>query len=506
MHDASGNGNSARSSTPRLSLLSVRGDQIVDTAGAPVRLRGTCIGGWMNMEDFIAGYPGSEHGLRSTMADVLGEGKARFFFDRLLDYMFAEEDVVFLKSVGANVVRLPLNYRHFESDMAPFQYHEAGFRRLDQALEWCAKHGLYVIFDLHAVQGWQNSDWHSDNANRVSLFWDQQHFQDRFVALWEEFARRYRGNSTVAGYNVMNEPASNNPSGRFSDTYRPAWNKINAVYRRVVEAIRAIDPKHIVFLEGDYYSRLFREFEPPFAPSLVYSSHNYNTAGFGPGAYPEVGVGVGENGQNGWGRAYQERTFDAHEGTQYARSHGVPLWVGEFGAVYNGPSRERPDRLRAMADQLDVFEDFGAHWTTWTYKDVGVMGMVELDPQSEYIERIAPILEAKRQLASDFWMRWLPSTPAKDRVRDLARLIEQTIGDPDIDPAGNEKYLNQAALAGYAATLMQPAYAKHFSGLSETEIDRVLQSFAFANCQAHRELNEVLRIRMALPASPPTRA
>jgi endoglucanase len=49
-----------------------------------------------------------------------------------------------------------------------------------------------------------------------------------------------------------------------------------------------------------------------------------------------------------------------------------------------------------MADQLDVFEDFGAHWTTWTYKDVGVMGMVELDPQSEYIERIAPILEAKR--------------------------------------------------------------------------------------------------------------
>src|ERR1051326_4058330 len=33
MHDASGNGNSAMSATPRLSLLSVRGDQIIDTAG-----------------------------------------------------------------------------------------------------------------------------------------------------------------------------------------------------------------------------------------------------------------------------------------------------------------------------------------------------------------------------------------------------------------------------------------------------------------------------------------
>lgn len=36
---------------------------------------------------FIAGYPGSEHGLRATMAQVLGEGKAQFFFDRLLDYI-----------------------------------------------------------------------------------------------------------------------------------------------------------------------------------------------------------------------------------------------------------------------------------------------------------------------------------------------------------------------------------------------------------------------------------
>src|SRR3954454_16252685 len=66
-----------------LSMLSVRGNEIVDDTGAAVRLRGTCIGGWMNMEDFIAGYPGSEHGLRAAMSDVLGDSKAHFFFDRL---------------------------------------------------------------------------------------------------------------------------------------------------------------------------------------------------------------------------------------------------------------------------------------------------------------------------------------------------------------------------------------------------------------------------------------
>jgi endoglucanase len=472
-------------STP-LGSLSVRGSAIVDPSGTPVHLRGPCVGGWMNMEDFITGHPGAEHSLRATMADILGPSRATFLFERLLDHFFAEDDVAFLKSVGASVVRIALNYRHFESDAAPFEYIAAGFARLDQAVNWCTRHGVYVILDLHAVQGWQNTDWHCDNANRVSLFWDHRQFQDRFVALWVELARRYAGNTTIAGYNVMNEPASNSPRGRFNDNHRPRWDVVNGVYQRVVQEIRRVDPEHIIFLEGDYYSRLFGGLAAPFAANLVYSSHNYNTAGFGPGPYPS----------EAWNLDYQRRTFENQEGTQFAREFGVPLWVGEFGAVYNGPQIERTGRLRAMADQLDVFEAVGAHWTTWTYKDIGVMGMVELDPHCEYLALIAPILKAKRELASDFWMRWLPPTRATQLVDELALHAERTIGDPDIDSTANRKYLGQATLAGYIATLMQPAFAKHFQGLSETHIDEILQSFAFANCNPHVALVEVVRQRM----------
>jgi endoglucanase len=288
----------------------------------------------------------------------------------------------------------------------------------------------------------------------------------------------------------MNEPASNSPRGRFSDNHRPRWDVINGIYRRVVAEIRKVDPDHIIFLEGDYYSRLFSGLDAPFAANLVYSSHNYNTAGFGPGAYPS----------DNWNLDYQRRTFESHEGTQFARKHAVPLWVGEFGAVYNGPASEKPHRLRAMADQLDVFEAAGAHWTTWTYKDVGVMGMVELDPDSEYLARIAPILKAKRELASDFWMRWLPPTRATQLVDELALLAERTIGDPDIDSEANRKYLGQATLAGYVATLIQPAFARRFQGLSETELDGILQSVAFRNCKPHKELVGILRQRVAEPA------
>ena len=130
-------------------MLHVDDDQVVDGAGNPVRLRGVCVGGWMNMENFIDGYPGDEHTQRAVMATILGRERAQFFFDRLLDYFLAEEDIAFIKSWGANSVCLALNYRHFESDARPFECLEAGFRRLDQVVEWCTQHGLYAILDLH---------------------------------------------------------------------------------------------------------------------------------------------------------------------------------------------------------------------------------------------------------------------------------------------------------------------------------------------------------------------
>jgi endoglucanase len=470
--------------------LEVKNNQIVTASGNPLALRGTCVGGWMNMENFINGYPGDEGGTRWVMAQALGPAKAEFFFDRLLDYFLAEEDIRFMKDCGATVVRLPVNYRHFERDDAPFQYLEKGFARLDRALAWCAKHGLYVIIDLHAVQGWQNTDWHCDNPSRQTLFWTQKQFQDRFVAMWEEFARRYKGNPTIAGYNVMNEPVTNAPFGRFTNSYTPNWDIINQVYRRVVSAIRAIDPDHIIFLEGDYFSSRFAGFEPPFAENLVYSSHNYTASGFGPGSYPGTFDGVY------WDRQKQEEIFLNHEGTRFTQAHKVPLWVGEFGSAYNGPAQEQEDRLQALDDQLDIFGQHQAHWTTWTYKDVGVMGWVTLPPETEYMRVIAPALKAKYDLYSDFWMRWLPLTPVAQEVEKLAGMIENTITNGAVDQPANRTYLMQHTLSGYAGNFLQPFYAKCFEGMTENDLDRVLQSFALKNCCQNEGLVGVLNKHM----------
>jgi endoglucanase len=467
--------------------LHISHGSIVNSQGEAIRLRGVCIGGWMNMESFINGFPGTEQSQREVMAEVLGPHKTEFFFERWMDYFFAEEDVAYIRSLGANVIRLPLNYRHFEDDRAPFTYREAGFQRLDKALAWCEKYELYVILDMHAAQGWQNPDWHSDNPTGQALLWKQAHFQERYVALWQEIARRYAGRPMIAGYDLLNEPQTNPLSDQLHGSYHGDWETFNALYRRVVAAIRREDPQRILFLEGDGFASKFSGLEMPFDANLAYSSHNYNRACWGPGLYP------GNHREGYWDRSMVEKVFLEAEGTRFTRRVNAPLWVGEFGPVFNGAADSRPSRLRGLVDTVSVFDQYGVHWTSWTYKDIGVMGWVFADPGSEYLRRISTLQQAKRMLHTDSWMYWMPPTQADFLLGDLATLVHDACGDLGLDARGIQGRLAKGALSGGVSHLMQASFANAFKDCSEAEIDRILQSFALRCCAVNRELTEIMR-------------
>ena len=248
------------------SFLKVHQNQIHDIAGSSIALHGVGLGGWMNMENFITGFPANENAFRQVVYRALGEEKADYLFDRYLEYFFTAEDADFIRSLGMNLVRLPFNYHHFEDDMNPTVIRESGLKQLDRVINICADHEIYTILDLHAAAGYQNQDWHSDNPSQQALFWQHKHFQDRAVWLWEVIAERYKNNPWVAGYNPLNEPAD--PTGKLLDVF----------YRRVVAAIRKVDPEHIIFLDGNRYSQDFSMLGPPI-PNVVYTLHNYAAPG-----------------------------------------------------------------------------------------------------------------------------------------------------------------------------------------------------------------------------------
>lgn len=445
-----------------MELLQTRGRDIITESGKKVFLRGTNIGAWMNMEDFMNGFPGVEYRLRYYAKEVLGEELGEYLFTSLLDHFFREEDVKFMASQGVNVLRFPLNYRHFEDDMHPFVYKEEGFKKVDMVLDWCEKYGIYVILDLHAAQGHQNCDWHSDNNMRTSLLWRSKEYQDRVVALWEQLATRYKDRNVVAAYDLLNEPTTNNQYNRMPLPYVSDWDAMNGLYHRLYDAIRAIDPKHIIAIEGDDFSRRFVGMDAPYGPNMIYSSHNYSfVTRLNPGVEP---------GSEEYYRLLNEE-FYTGEWWDYVNKYNVPLWVSEF-ALFDG--------------QLDIFKKEEVHWTTWSYKMIGSFGMVHCKEDSPYVQLIKPYMDLQHS-------HWHPSeNPAAVKLADAVKGLQDAIQDlflpilPGFDPFQHDEYLPKTISDIYVAPLMQHYWLNLFKGLTKEDIDKLMESFMFENC----EINE----------------
>ena len=150
-------------------------------------------------------------------------------------------------------------------------------------------------------------------------------------------------------------------------------------------------------LEGDYYSVLFDKINRPSDPNVLFSNHNY--IGVGTSAletYPIEIDGVL------WNAEKIRQQFIETEGYRVAQKDQVPLMVSEFGFNNVHASGKTGAQIQAFADQIRAYNSTGVHWTFWTYKDIGSMGWLQLNPDSPYLRAIAPLLEAKDVLRTDF--------------------------------------------------------------------------------------------------------
>ncbi|MDR0627640.1 MAG: glycoside hydrolase family 5 protein [Bifidobacteriaceae bacterium] len=448
-------------------LISIRGNQLVSGSGEPLRLRGFCLGGWMCMENFITGFPATESLMRQAVGRAAGTDRAEFFFERLLDQFFGPADAQFLADSGVNAIRIPISYRHFEDDMNPRVLRADGLARLDKAVAASAECGIYSIIDLHAVPGWQNQHWHSDNETHRPLFWRFKDFQDRVIWLWELLADHYKDNPWVAGYNLLNEPA---------DETRAA---VGPFYQRLHDAIRAVDRRHLLFVDGNTYATEFDIFSQPW-DQTIYTCHDYAQAGLErEGEYPGVTLG----------RHYDKAIVEAKflQRSEYARSLGLPLYVGEFGPIYTGNAARDEQLYRLLDDQLAIYRDYEVSWSAWTYKDIGLQGLVFVDPASPYGQAVAPITERKNSLAVDHWGADF------DRIADILKpLLDVVLGFEDFDPYpwGAEDWVHTVVPHLLFAQPMVGLYAQIFEGLGEAELAALADSFALANCAVRQPLRD----------------
>ena len=450
--------------------LKVSSNQIINEKGDTVYLRGFGLGGMLHMENFIDGYPANEETMREGLLEVLGGEKYNLFFDNFLESYFTEPDAEYIHSLGLNLLRIPINYHLFEDDLNPGVIEEGAFKHLDRVIELCAKHQIYTIIDLHAFPGFQNQHWHSDNPTHKALFWKHKDFQDRALHLWEVIAEHYKDQPWVAGYDLMNEPAD------------PTGKKVFPYYKLLRDAIRKIDPKHILFLEGNTYATDFDMFKEVW-DNVVYTNHDYAVPGFIYGGdYP------GYTGERYFNSDTLEHDFLKR--SEFMFTHNVPLWVGEFGPVYTGNPVKDEMRYQVLKDQLAYYRKYKVSWCIWLYKDLGLQAILYQNKSTPYMKLISSFLERKDSLGADEW----GSTDKNIRqvMAPIEELFKKEFSKYNPYPFGQQSHINLLVRHILIAEALVPEYSNLFRDLSEEELIALAQSFRFENYVKRERLENIL--------------
>ena len=271
-----------------MQFLKTDGQLIVNEDGREVLLEGYGIGNWMNQEGFLFGSSqfsavpggfarseGMDRGrtINQTIIETCGPSYAKDFWNRFYRAYFNRADIEHIARMGMNSVRLPLKAAAFLPEDEEIAFDEETFRMLDDLIDACEENGIYVILDMHAAVVGQSAIGCDDGVDNVPHLYTDAEGWERTILLWEEFARRYRDRAAVAGYELLNEPLAL----PMWDNYLP---ELVRFYEETIRRIRAIDTKHIIFLQGHRFASRWDIFKKEMDPGFnnwVLTVHMYET-------------------------------------------------------------------------------------------------------------------------------------------------------------------------------------------------------------------------------------
>ncbi|MFH1678591.1 MAG: cellulase family glycosylhydrolase [Candidatus Omnitrophota bacterium] len=349
-------------------FLRVKNTKIITASGEPVILKGVNLGGWLMMEGYILGGRNiPEQKFRKIFTKTQGMPASEEFTRLFRENFIQEKDFKIISELGFNCVRIPFNFRLIKQ----------GFGYLEKAVELSKKYHLWVILDLHAAPGSQNQDWHSDSMGKA-LLWKDKRQQARLIKIWQFLAQRFRDESAIAGYDILNEGVC-------------ADNKVMLdLYKRVVKGIREIDKNHIIFLEGNKWAQDIDFLGKPWDGNMVYSIHFYMPLEFTFSLIRELRY-PGKIGNEYWSKGRLKGFLNRY--FQLKNKWQAPIFTGEFGQ--NSRCVYCYNEFKWLTDTLAIFKEFGFHWTYWTWKAIaqGVYpdGIYQYQDNPAWVCRQGPI-------------------------------------------------------------------------------------------------------------------
>jgi hypothetical protein len=272
----------------------------------------------------------------------------------------------FLAEFGFNFVRIPLDYRFWTKDFDYFHPDESAFRWIDQYIEACKSRAIHLSLNLHRAPGF------CTNRNDLEYhnLWRDPLAQDAFVFLWETFARRYK---EIAGeylsFDLINEPPNPGEHGMTRRNHA-------MLIRRTVAAIRAIDPRREITIDGlggGYFAM------PELADlGVTHSGRGYHPM---PVTHYQAGWWAGHTrapapeypGLRWQGRRWDRNAIkEIYRPWREVEKRGARIHIGEFGCFNRTPNEIA---LRWFRDMLKIYQEFGWGYALWNFK--GAFGIID---------------------------------------------------------------------------------------------------------------------------------
>ena len=355
-------------------FLKTDGEIIVNENNEKVILKGFGLGGWLVLEGYMWNYPGfgSTSVLETEIENLIGSDKKKLFFEAYRENYINEKEIKFLADNGFNALRIPLHYKHFSSSKNSFS--EEGFQILDPVISLCKKYGIYIILDMHAAPGAQNTNDFSDSDGQNAYLFMEESNQEWLASIWKYIADYYANEPIIAAYDLLNEPVL--PWGKGPSVLRQT-------YETSIDSIREVDQNHIVIIEGNWYGNDHSGLLPPFDNEMVYSFHHY----------------IG---------GIDDTNYIHQYTTNLQKQFNVPLWVGEVGENSNTWAHNKKS----------FFESKNIGWSWWNFKSLERISSLFSYRKTEDFQRII-----------DFWQGSGPKPDTLDAFTTLMSFAELTSFD-----------------------------------------------------------------------------
>jgi len=327
----------ANPSFAQLPMLHTSGRSIVNASGAVVPLMGVNLGGWFIMEKWMcpldSGSLPDTYSVMRTLDNRFGVAMEQSLIRTYQQSWITTTDLDNIKNAGFNVVRVPVWWGQFYllNNVSPSGWRADAFDVLDWLVNEAGARGIYVIIDMHGVVGSQSTSDDTGQAGR-NTYWTNSDDQGNTAYMWWQIANHYKGNPTVAGYDLINEPLG-----------APSGSAVISAYNQLYGTIRSVDPDHVIFIEGTFTSWNWSALPNPSTQgwtNVVYSMHEYQFNA--PDSQVRAGI------------TNQVNDFNNHAG------YDVPGYVGEFNAFSNATG--------TWPFATTSFNKAGLSWTPWSYK------------------------------------------------------------------------------------------------------------------------------------------